>query len=77
MKFKGSGLGKTIGKVAAICGAAGALEIFTNCFLFGGKLGNDSEDSCDDEATEKDTTETTEETEKVSDEDITIEEKTE
>lgn len=72
----GKKIGKTIGKIAAICGAAGALEIFTNCFLFGGNFakGESDEDTTEEAKTAEDETE---ETEKVSEEDVTIEEKTE
>ena len=73
----GKKIGKTIGKIAAICGAAGALEIFTNCFLFGGNFAKGESD--EDDATEEAKTaeDTTEEPEKVSENDVTIEEKTE
>lgn len=72
----GKGIGKTIGKIAAICGAAGALEIFTNCFLFGGSFAKGEKDE-DDTEDKDEVTETSEnEPEKVSSEDMTIEETT-
>ena len=72
----GKGIGKTIGKIAAICGAAGALEIFTNCFLFGGSFAKGEKDEDDTEDNDKVTDTTEDDTEeKVSDEDVTIEEK--